>query len=203
MKKIEYVLMILLVSMLVSGCGGSMKRIANIAIWGNPGGNTFISIPPPQAGLVLPINRSPGVWVKCWLFEGHYSQDDLIIAGTKGSLAFSIKPLKEFCISPPASQPYKNGVMSTAIVAPMILPSPNDYTLLAIHGNFRGWVVEIEVKHFSTTGNGLDEYYLSSGRRIYADKVIKLKRTKPYQQRSFKIHRTFYPGNALKDALGM
>jgi len=45
MKKIEYVLMILLVSMLVSGCGGSMKRIANIAIWGNPGGNTFISIP--------------------------------------------------------------------------------------------------------------------------------------------------------------
>ena len=203
MKIMGRILIVLLVLILASGCVVNIKRIANITIWGNPEGNTFVSIPSPQAGLVLPINRSPGVWVKCWLFEGSYSQDDLIIAGPKGAIAFSSKPLKEFCINPPVSRPYRNGVMSTAIVAPMILSSPVDYTLLAIHGNFRGWIVEVETKHFSTTGNGLNEYYVSSGRRIYADQVIKLKRTKPYQERRFKIHRTYYPGNALKDALGL
>lgn len=175
---------------------------------GTRGGSwgSYTSIPSPQPGLVLPLNRSPAVWAECWLFEGDLGKvEDIIVPGSKrGSLTFVKTPLKHFTINPPVSQPYKHGVLSTAITVPLLLsPYPAEYTLLVFHQNFRGWVVKIETRRFSTTGNAFNEYYLSGGRKIYADKVITLARCKPYEKRQFKFHRTFYPGHALKEVLGL
>lgn len=166
----------------------------------------YISIPPPQPGLVLPINSSPGVWAECWLFEGKFSQRKLIIPHPteRGKLAFAETPLKHFIIGPPMTAPYSTGVMSTVITVPLLLSAyPADYTLLVFYKNFRDWVVKIETRRFSTSGNPFNEYYISGGRKVYADKVIKLARCKPYEYRQFKFHKTLYPGYALKKALGL
>ena len=102
------------------------------------------------------------------------------------------------------SQPYKGNVISTVITVPLLLsPYQAEYTLLVFHQNFRGWVVKIETRRFSTTGNAFNEYHISGGRKIYADKVIKLSKCKPYEKIQFKFYRTFYPGHALKEALGL
>lgn len=175
---------------------------------GTKGGSwgSYTSIPSPQPGLVLPINRSPGVWAECWLFEGDLGRvGDIIVPGSKrGSLTFIKTPLKHFTINPPMSQPYKGNVISTIITVPLLLsPYQAEYTLLVFHQNFRGWVVKIETRRFSTTGNAFNEYHISGGRKIYADKVIKLSKCKPYEKIQFKFYRTFYPGHALKEALGL
>jgi len=191
-----FFILFLLVTTLFSACVGTRS-----GSWGS-----YTYIPSPQPGLVLPINRSPAVWAECWLFEGDLGRaDNIITPGSKrGALTFAKTPLKHFTINPPVSQPYKHGVMSTAITVPLVLSAyPANYTLLVFHQNFRGWVVKIETRRFSTTGNAFNEYHISGGRKVYADKVIRLAKCKPYEKRQFKFHRTFYPGHALKDALGL
>ena len=184
----------------LSGCA-STKRILKDVFWGN-----YVPIPPPQAGLVLPIHVSPAVWAECWLFEGNLGgAKHIIIPGQKkGTLTFVKRPLKHFVINPPVGQPYKRSVISRAITVPLLLPVyPANYTLLVFHQNFLGTVVKIEVKRFSTTGYAFNDSYLFGGQEIRADKVIRLARVKPYERRRFRFHRTFYPGHALKEALGL
>jgi len=218
-KRLKELVMVCLVIVLVGGCvarksgavkksskDSGIKRFLNIAIWGSPNGRSvYKSIPAPQPGLVLPINRSPGVWAKCYLFAGRYSQDELIGPGSgAGKLAFTVPLLKRFVINPPMSRPYKRGAISTVTTQPLILSAPDDYTLLVFHQNMRNWVMKIETRRFSTSGNGLKQYYVSNGRRVYADRVIKLARVKPHQApRRFKFHRTYYPGHIIKDSLGL
>lgn len=186
--------------LLVSGCA-SMGQVLKEVVWPN-----LIPIPPPQSGLVLPINENPGVWAECWLFEGSISERDLILPhpSQRGRLMFAKRPIKHFVINPPMSRPYSSGIMSTAITVPLLLSAyPADYTLLVFHKNFRDWVVSIETIPFSTTGYPLNDYYVSGGRRVYADVIIRLAQVSPYEYRQFIFHRTFYPGHALKDALGL
>ncbi|MEA2113750.1 MAG: hypothetical protein U9P63_03820 [Patescibacteria group bacterium] len=166
-------------------------------------GDKYTSIPPPQGGLVLPINRSPGVWAECWLFQGRIQERNLIASTNKGQLIFRKKPLKHFTINPPKTQNYRRNVVSTAITVPLLLSArPVKYTLFVIHKNFRGWVVKTEIHRFKTSGYPFNDYYRSAGRKIYADKVIKLARVKPYGYRQFRFHRIYYPGHTLMDALG-
>jgi|TARA_Y100000294_G_C8564451_1_gene340276 hypothetical protein len=174
--------------------------------WEDFWGSGYVSIPSPRPGLVLPINRSPAVWAECWLFEGSFRQEELIIPHrtVRGKLSFAKTPLKHFIINPPVTVPYSNGVMSTVITVPLLLsPYPANYTLLVFHKNFRQWVVKMETRQFSTTGNPFNEYHISGGRKIYADKIIRLAKSKPYKRRQFRFHRTFYPGEALKSLLGL
>jgi hypothetical protein len=201
MKKLLLALMFLF---LLTSCA-AVNRGAKQG-WNDFWGRSCVTIPSPQPGLVLPINRSPGVWAECWVFEGRFSERNLIIPHPKerGKLTFANRPLKHFVINPPISQPYKNGALSTAITMPLLLSAyPADYTLLAFHQNMQGWVVEIETRRFSTNGYALNDYFVSGGQKIYADRVIKLARVKPYQKRQFRFHRTYYPGHALLDALGL
>ena len=198
MKRLKWIILIISVFM-ITGCWGATKKVLKNTFWPD-----FVSIPAPQPGLVLPINSSPGVWAECLLFEGSYNIEELIVpAIAKGKLNFITAPLKHFTIDPPMSRPYTNGVASTAITVPLLLATfPKDYTLLVFHQNFRNWVVEVETINFSTTGNFLNDYWESNGRKIYADKVIELARVQPYENRSFKFHRTYYPGHALLEMLG-
>ena len=169
-------------------------------------GGRYIPIPPPQGGLVLPINRSPRVWAECWLFEGKFRERNLVIPHStkRGQLTFAKAPIKHFVIAPPMSQPYSGNVISSAITVPLLLsPYPANYTLLVFHKNFRGWVVKTEARTFSTTGYYKNDSYMSGGRKIYADQVIELARVRPYEHRQFIFHRIYYPGHALLDALGM
>ncbi len=206
MKRSWRLILIVAVLVLMGSSCASMERIGRHALTGSPTGSwTSGSIPSPQAGLVLPVNQSPGVWAECWLFEGSFSERDLITSHPtkRGMLIFVKPPLKHFRISPPMSQPYKNSVASSAITVPILLPTyPARYTLLVFHQNFRGWVVKMETKRFRTTGHPFNQYFVSGGCKVYADRVIKLARCKPYEKRSFKFHRTFYPGHALMQAFG-
>jgi len=195
-------------SLVAPGCcaADSLERIVRHAVTGSPTGSwSGSSIPSPQAGLVLPINRSPGVWAECWLFEGSFSERNLITSHPtiRGMLIFVKSPIEHFKINPPMSQPYKNGVMSSVITRPVLLPTyPAQYTLLVFHQNARGWVVRMQTIRFRITGYPFNQHFISGGKKVYADKVIKLAKCKPYEKRSFKFHRTYYPGHALMQAFG-
>ncbi len=196
LKQTGWLVFLVLLAASVSACVGTGG-----GSWGS-----YTSIPSPQPGLVLPLNRSPGVWAECWLFEGDLGRvGDIIVPGNKrGSLTFVKTPLKHFMINPPMSKPYKGNVLSTAVTVPLLLsPYKVEYTLLVFHQNFIGWVVKIETRRFSTTGNAFNKYHISGGRKIYADRVIKLARCKPFEKIQFKFHRTFYPGHAIKQVLGL
>jgi len=191
------------------GCaslGASLERIARHAVTGSPTGSwSGGTIPRAQAGLVLPINRSPGVWAECWLFEGSFSERDLITSHPirRGMLIFVKTPIEHFKISPPTSQPYSNNVLSSVITRPILLPTYRaSYTLLVFHQNFRGWVVRMQAIRFSTTGYPYNNKIKSGGKWVYADRIIKLAECKPYENRQFKFHRTYYPGHALMQAFG-
>lgn len=163
-------------------------------------------IPAPQPGLVLPINQSPGVWAKCWLFEGRLREKELIVPHpTKpGRMIFVKRPLKSFVISPPMAKPYRGNVLSSAITVPLLLsPRPAQYTLFVLHQNLLGYVIEKEFKTFRTTGYPMNQYYRSGGRKVYADKVLRLRRVKSSERTRFRFHKTFYIGQAIKDALGL
>jgi len=209
MKRLWRCILTLIVLVLVGpGCcaAGSLERIARHAVTGSPTGSwTSGSIPSPQAGLVLPINRSPAVWAECWLFEESFSERSLITSHPtiRGRLIFVKPPIEHFKISPPVSQPYKNSVASSATTRPILLPTyPAWYTLLVFHQNARGWVVEVQTIRFRTTGFYRNEKFISGGKEIWADKVIRLAKCKPYENRKFKFHRKFYPGHALMQAFG-
>ena len=203
MEKILKIVICLSLLVICASCA-SMERIGRHTFYGSPTG-VWTSIPSPQAGLVLPVNQSPGVWAECWLFEGGFSERDLITSHPtiRGKLIFVKPPLKHFKISPPTSQPYSNGVASSAITVPILLPTyPARYTLLVFHQNFRGWVVEMQTIQFQTTGYPFNDKFKSGGRIVYADKVIRLAKCKPYENRQFKFHRIYYPGHALMQAFG-
>ncbi len=179
------IVLILILLVLMSGCvsiGGGLNRTA----WSSS------VIPAPQPGLVLPINRSPGVWADCYLFTGKFRREDLMRPYQEG-MAFVKSPLKQFTINPPLAR-----IASTAITYPLMLnPYDADYTLLVFYKNFRGWLVRIDTIRFSVDGDPFDSHWHSGGRRIYADKVIKLSRVKPYPSRKIKFRMVLYPGHAL------
>lgn len=180
---------LLLAAFFVLGCAGMIKAT---------GGNSA-AIPSPQPGLVLPINRSPGVWAECYLFEGRFREDELFIPHPikRGKLTFPLSPIKHFVIDPPVSNDF-------AYTVPLLLsPAPADYTLLVFHQNMKGWVVEMEIIRFSTNGNPFNNEYCFWDRKVYADRIIKLRRVRPYERKQFRIHRTFYPSHALRDLLGL
>jgi len=193
----------------VDGCsslGASLERIGRHAVTGSPTG-TWLggSIPSPQAGLVLPINRSPGVWAEYWLFEGFFSLRSLITSHPliRGQLIFVKNSISHAKISPPIVEYEKNNVLAEARTIPILLSTyPAQYTLVVFHQNARRWVVEIEVRRFRTTGYPFNDEFVSGGKTVYADQIIKLKKCKPYENRKFKFHRTFYPGHALMQAFG-
>jgi hypothetical protein len=113
-------------------------------------------------------------------------------------MTFAKEPIKHFVIDPPPTQPYRNGVASSAVTYSLLLSAyPSDYTMLVFYKNFRGWVLEIDTERFSVDGDPFDDTWKSGGRKVYADEVIKLNRMKPYENRSFKLKRTIYPEEFL------
>jgi hypothetical protein len=215
MRRLKGIIFLVVSCLILSGCLQATGRVLK---------NTFLPdftvIPDPQPGLVLPINRSPGVWAECWLFEGSFGERDLIIPHPtqRGRLTFAKPPIKRFVIDPPWSQPYQYSVVSSVITVPLLLAAyPADYTLLVFHQNFRDRLTriirseeeivikarQIETRRFSTSGYALNNYYVSAGRRVYADRVIMLARVEPYERRQLRFHLVLYPGHALKDALGL
>ncbi len=193
-----------------------MKRLSLIGLisllvlvgWASLGScwPSFAPLPSPQPGLVLVVNQSPAVWAQCWLFEGSFSEKKLIIPHPtkRGKMTFVKTPLKQFTINPPFSKPFKGNVISSAITVPLLLEVYRaPYTLLVFHRSFLGDVVSIETRRFSTTGYGLNRYHVIGGRKVYADRVVKLRRLKPYGRTQLRFNRTFYPGHTLLNLLGL
>lgn len=190
----------LLIAVLILFCGCASGPGKGGSFWGRVFAPKYTSVPSPQPGLVLPINRSPGVWTDCFLFEGSFRQNEIFVPHPtrRGKMTFAKKPIKHFVIDPPPTQPYKNGMVSSAVTQPLLLSAyPSEYTMLVFYKNFRGWVLEIDTERFSVDGDPFSDEWRSGGRKVYADKVIQLDRMKPYKNRSFKLHRTIYPGEFL------
>lgn len=188
--------LLVLTAFFVFGCFGcaTMGKIGRGII-----GGPYVPIPSPQPGLVLPIARSPGVWAECYLFEGRFREKELFIPHPteRGKLTFPLAPIKHFTIDPPPSD-------DIAYTVPLLLSvTPADYTLLVFYENMKGWVVEMETICFSTTGNFKNDEYRFWDRKVYADQIIRLARVRPYENKQFRINRTFYPGHAIKDLLGL
>ncbi|MFH1461233.1 MAG: hypothetical protein ABIF84_02335 [Patescibacteria group bacterium] len=197
MRRDRIFLVMLVVVFLVSGCA-SIGRVAKNTFWPD-----IMEIPAPQPGLVLLINRSPAVWADCFLFPGHFREEELILPhpAESGKLMFALPLLKQFVIAPPVNQA-RRSIFASATTVPLLMSFPADYTLLVFHRNFRGEVVEVGTERFSTTGFYRNEYVKIGGKKIYADQIIRLARVRPYENRQFRFHRTYYPGHALLSALG-
>ena len=214
MKRLKWseVMCFVLLVFALSGCAAT-KRVLKDVFWPD-----FTVIPPPQAGLILPIHVSPAVWVEAFLLEGSFSEKKVFTTcfNRRDCMTFVKTPIKHFVIEPPKGQPSKRSAISWAKTFPLLVSTyPADYTLVFFYQNFvqrmisemtnrKGeWkipFIKLEVKPFSTTGYPLNENYKKI---YYADKVIRLARVRPYERRQLRVHRTFYPGHALKEALGL
>ncbi len=198
----RFLIFAILAVFLLSGCAGSIKVLKNVGKALNPLGK-YTRVPPPQPGLVLSINESPGVWAECWLFEGSFSERDLILfsPALSGQLKFAKAPISCFTINPPRGIPH--GFPSMPVTKPLLLSNyPADYTLLVFYRNARNDVVRTQAISFSTTGYFKNDSYTIGGHRFYADRIIRLARVKPYEDKQFKFERTFYPAHAVMRHLG-
>jgi hypothetical protein len=211
-------LWIIFVIFLFSGCAGSMSFVKRIGQALGPW-KDYEPVPPPQPGLVLPINESEAVWVESFLCEGGFSKKEIFASSSgRQGLAFARMPVRHFIIDPPRPIPRINGKRSNAMTTPLLLPSPGaTYTLVAFYQNFnqhcrslatRGkwkegkWEIpffKVWVKSFTTTGNPLNEDYDGV---YFADKIIRLPRANPYQRRQLTWRPTFYPAQAIMGHLG-
>ena len=199
-KRSRLLITVCLMAFILTGCFAETGKFAKSVF-----GSGSMVIPPPQPGLTLIINQSPAVWAKCSLFRGYIDERDLIIANQTNckELAFSEKPIAVFEIDPPPAGVRINSVPAFARFMPAVLDSPEGFTLFVFYTNFSKEIIEWEIIRFYTTGYPLNDYYVSGGRKVYADVVIELLRLEPYPHRQFVFNRTYYPGHVLLKMLGL
>ena len=216
MKKSRlFPLFIVLAVFLLFGCASSISTLKKVGKALKPWGD-YTPVPPPQAGLVLPVNENPAVWVESFLCKRRFSRSEAFVSGSgKGWLSFAEMPIAHFTINPSKGTPYNHGVPVIAATVPLLLDYPAvDYTLIFFYQNFNQHLrtvaarnkgrweipfIELEVIPFSTTGDPLRENYQEI---YYADRVIRLARVEPYERRQLTFHRIFYPGEVVMRHLG-
>lgn len=105
---------------------------------------------------VLFVNRSPGVWQKCLIFEGYFSQDQLLgIDLTTGEFGIKVIPVGYFEVGS-ALDGYPR-IEKTKLVGPF--RDRHDYTALCFLEGFDGRIVSVQTVFVNYTVRPLQEKY--------------------------------------------
>ena len=157
------------------------------------------TLPPSRPGTVKLINKNEGAYGYGRLFRGnHWSKNDLLaIDPATGGLMWAISPVLKFRIKSAHTREIWNMLR-------LDLTPNTKYTLYIFWTRFYGRELGESVVHFRT--------YIDPRRRCHVDKlgirtcaseIVYLPRVRTSVAGRFKIHRTFYTGQAIKDLLGM
>lgn len=151
----------------------------------------------PRAGLTLIINKNQSAYAHCRLFEGSWSQEDLIIAGEDGQPKWAKQEIMSFKICPSFSSDFlKTEVLHLAPRA--------EYTLFIIWTKFTGQILNMDAVRFSTSGNPFRESHTGMfGEKTYADKIVYLPYVNVNAVSQIKIHKTLYLADWLKALVGL
>jgi len=181
MKRISFLLIGVLIGlMLLNGCA-SIK-----------------SIPAPRAGLVLLVNKNEGAFAYCRLFQGHLSQDDIVIANQDtGGPEWGERSVAQFKVD----SAYARDFWTTKS---LILSPHWDYTLFIVWTRFTGQVLDIDTIHFNTSGNPFRSHHVDGlGRKTYADSIVYLPHIETSTVYRIRIHKTIYLGEWIKALIGL
>jgi len=156
-------------------------------------------LPPPVPGSVNLVNKNEGAYGYGVLSRGNYwSKDDLFaIDPATGGLMWAMSPVLKFRIESARTREIWNMLR-------LDLTPNTRYTLYIFWTRFYGRELGESVVHFRT--------YIDPRRRCHVDKlgirtcaseIVYLPRVRTSTASRFKIHKTVYAGEAIKDLLGL
>lgn len=170
---------------------------------------SYGGLPSPQPGQILIVNSNQAVWAECLLFSGKFRRlEDIIVPHPqkRGAYTFAKMPLRHFVIDPPPPIRISRSRTIPMVYSLPVEPYPAGYTLLIFYQNFNDRTaskkrmgisaIKIDTKSFFIQGHGLKEHRIN-GQTVYADKVIKLRRMKPYSRKQANLNIVWHPGQAL------
>lgn len=153
--------------------------------------------PPPRAGMVVIINPNIGAYANYRIFNGNWSEDQLITVDEQGHPKWAIAPVKTSTV--------KSATCTYAHYASVLdLPYPANYTLYVIWTRFTGKVLDRSIITFQTSGKAMNNSYTDQfGQKTYADKFIHLPSVNTSGLTQLKIHATIPLAEYLGTLIGI
>ena len=113
-------------------------------------------VPETHPAMVLFVNRSSGVWQKCLIFEGSFSQDQLFgVDQISGQYGIKVVPVGYFEVG--AALDGNPRLDKTKLVGPFV--DRHDYTVLCFMEGFDGRIVSVQTTSVNYTVRPLQEKY--------------------------------------------
>jgi len=158
-----------------------------------------VTMSPSRPGTVKLVNKTEGAYGYCVLFRGNYwSKDDLLtLDPATGGLMWAISPALKFRIESAHTREIWNMLRLDLI--------PNTkYTLYIFWTRFYGRELGESVVRFRTYINPRRRCHVDKlGIRTCASEIVYLPQVNTSTAGRFRIHKTFYAAQAIKDLLGM
>lgn len=156
------------------------------------------TIPPPRPGTVKLINKTEGAYGYGVLFRGHWSKDDLLaIDPATGGLMWAVSPVLKFRIDSAHTREIWNMLR-------LDLTPNTRYTLYIFWTRFYGRELGESVVRFRAHIDPRRRCQVDkSGIRICASEIVYLPRVRTSVAGRFRIHKTFYTAQAIKDLIGL
>lgn len=153
---------------------------------------------PPIPGTVKLINKTEGAYGYGVLFRGHWSKDDLFaLDPVTGGLMWAISPALRFRIESAYTSEMWNMLR-------LDLTPNTRYTLYIFWTRFYGRELGESVVHFRTYIDPRRSCHIDQlGIRTCASEIVYLPWVRTSVAGQFRIHKTVYAGEAIKDLLGL
>ena len=158
-----------------------------------------VHMPPPVPGSVNLVNKNEGAYGYGVLFRGHWSKDNLFaIDPATGGLMWAISPvLKGIRFESALDRDFWKYLRLDLI--------PNErYTMYIFWTRFYGRELGESVVHFRTYIDPRRRCHVDQlNRRTCASEFVYLPRVRTTTAGRFRINKTIYVGQAIKDLIGL
>jgi len=154
--------------------------------------------PLPRPGTVKLINKTEGAYGYGVLFRGHWSKDDLFaLDPTTSDLMWAKQPLMKFRIQSALGRDFHR------VLRLDLVPNAR-YTLYILWTRFYGRELGESVVHFRTYIDPRRRCVVDQlNRRTCASEFVYLPRVRTTTAGRFRIHKTIYAAQAIKDLFGL
>jgi hypothetical protein len=157
------------------------------------------TMPPPVPGTINLVNSNEGAYGYGVLFRENWSKDNLLaIDPTTGGLMWAVQPvLKGIKIESALSHDFWKYLRLDLV--------PNQrYTMYIFWTRFYGRELGESIVHFRAYADPRRRCHVDRlGRRTCASEIVYLPRVNTTVSGSFRIKKTFYTGQAIKDLIGL
>lgn len=156
-------------------------------------------MPPPVPGTVDLVNKNEGAYGYSVLFRGnHWSKDDLLaLDPATGGLMWAISPVLKFRIESAYTSEIWNMLR-------LDLTPNTRYTLYIFWTRFYGRELGESVVHFRAYIDPRRRCHIDQlGIRTCASEIVYLPRVRTSTAGRFRIRKTFYTAQAIKDLIGL